>query len=134
PFTCTSSLLLSPPVCGNVTCQTRTRLASENCLSQVTPHNVMPSATSTVTPTWISLARLTPHSLEDGGTGTFVPAYTARTGPSLEPSMNWCTSASLVVRASSGVPVKCTRPSCSSAIRSPTWNALCRSCVTTTDV
>jgi activator of 2-hydroxyglutaryl-CoA dehydratase len=30
PFTCTSSLVDSPPVCGNVTCQTRTRLASEN--------------------------------------------------------------------------------------------------------
>src|SRR6185436_13197613 len=58
PFTCTSSLVLRPPVWGNVTCQTRTRRASESCLSQVTPHNVMPSASSTVTPTWISLVRL----------------------------------------------------------------------------
>ena len=58
PFTCTSSLVLRPPVCGNVTCQRRTFRASENCLSQVTPHSVMPSATSTVMPTWISLVRL----------------------------------------------------------------------------
>src|SRR5512143_2387625 len=58
PFTCTSSLVLRPPVCGNVTCQTRTLRASENCLSQVTPHSVTPRATSTVMPTWISLVRL----------------------------------------------------------------------------
>src|SRR6516162_47093 len=58
PFTCTSSLELRPPVCGNVTCHTRTRRASVSCLSQVTPHSVTPSATSTVMPTWISLVRL----------------------------------------------------------------------------
>src|SRR6185369_13840512 len=68
PFTCTSSLELRPPVWGNVTCQTRTLRASESCLSQVTPHSVTPSATSTVMPTWISRARLklAPSWVNDG--------------------------------------------------------------------
>src|SRR5437762_13571884 len=63
PFTCTSSLELRTPVCGNHTFQVRTDCWSWNSLSQVTPHNSIATATSTVSPTWISVRRLNRASL-----------------------------------------------------------------------
>ena len=97
-----------PAACGKLTCQVRWTRAFASVLSQATPHSRMAIATSTVTPTWISVFRLM--------SAVFPPpvrprsAYTGWIGPRLEPSMNCRIIASPVRRVSSAVPSNIIRP------------------------
>ena len=77
PFTCTSSLLGSPPVCGNEMVHVRTERWRVRSLSHASAHTKIASDASTVTPTLISDLRLIAPR-----------GHTGWIGPSLVPSMN----------------------------------------------
>ena len=112
-------------------CAARARLR-ERRLSQAMPHSRMAIATSTVTPTWISVFRLMSASSPRPSVPT---AYTGWIGPSLEPSMNCRTIASSVSPCLLGRAVE-HHPALVAASRS--GRRPCRrssmSCVTTTEV